>query len=77
MELWAPRWSADGRHILAFPRAADRLMLFDVKTQKWTELAKINVELGGVVSRGRLHLLFWQLHRQASRRRIPCSDQRP
>ncbi len=42
-ELWSPRWSRDGRHILAFSRAADRMMLFDVNTQKWTELAKIGV----------------------------------
>jgi len=42
-ELWSPRWSPDGRHILAFPRAGDRLMLFDLKTQNWTELAKIGV----------------------------------
>jgi Tol biopolymer transport system component len=42
-ELCSPRWSPDGRHILAFPRAGDRMMLFDLKTQKWTELAKINV----------------------------------
>lgn len=41
-EMWSPRWSLDGRWILAFPRAADRLMLFDVKSQKWTELAKIH-----------------------------------
>ena len=42
-ELWAPRWSRDGRYVLAFPRAADRLMLLDVKSQKWTELAKIGI----------------------------------
>jgi Tol biopolymer transport system component/DNA-binding winged helix-turn-helix (wHTH) protein len=39
-ELWSPRWSRDGRHIVALPRAGNRLMLFDVKTRKWTELAK-------------------------------------
>ena len=42
-ELWAPRWSPDGGHILAFSRTGDRLMLFDVKRQNWTELAKIGV----------------------------------
>ena len=41
-EMWSPRWSRDGRHILAFPRAADRLMLFDVNSQKWSELARIH-----------------------------------
>jgi Tol biopolymer transport system component/DNA-binding winged helix-turn-helix (wHTH) protein len=42
-ELWSPRWSRDGRHILALPRAGDRLLVFDVKTRNWTELAKIGV----------------------------------
>src|SRR5262249_10846324 len=42
-ELWSPRWSPDGGHILAIPRAGDRLLLFDVKTQRWTESAKIGV----------------------------------
>ncbi|HTG63004.1 MAG TPA: hypothetical protein VMG63_26825, partial [Terriglobia bacterium] len=42
-ELWCPRWSRDGRHIFAFSRSSDRIMLFDVNTQKWTELAKIGV----------------------------------
>ena len=39
-EMWSPRWSGDGRHIVAFSRAADRLMLFDVNGQKWTQIAK-------------------------------------
>jgi len=43
-ELWSPRWSRDGRRILALTRGAHRPMLFDSKTQKWTELAK----MGGV-----------------------------
>jgi Tol biopolymer transport system component len=42
-ELWCPRWSPDGRHIVAFSRSLDRIMLFDVNTQKWTELAKVGV----------------------------------
>ena len=42
-ELWSPRWSPDGRYILAISRARDRLMLFEVNSQKWAELAKISV----------------------------------
>jgi Tol biopolymer transport system component len=38
--LWSPRWSPDGRYIVATPQAADRLMLFDAKTQQWSELLK-------------------------------------
>jgi len=41
--LWSPRWSPDGRYILAISRARDRLMLFEVNSQKWAELAKISV----------------------------------
>ena len=40
-ELWWPNWSPDGRHIIAVPPAGERLMIFDVNTQKWTELARI------------------------------------
>lgn len=42
-ELWSPRWSRDGRHILALHRGQDGLFVFDAKTGKWTELAKISV----------------------------------
>ena len=31
---------AEHSHILAWSRASDRMMLFDIKTQDWTELAK-------------------------------------
>src|SRR5579863_6465937 len=37
-ELWCPRWSRNGRYILAISRA--QIMLFDVNTEKWSELAK-------------------------------------
>jgi dipeptidyl aminopeptidase/acylaminoacyl peptidase len=42
-ELWCPHWSRDGRQILATSRVEDRIMLFDINTQKWTELAKVGV----------------------------------
>jgi serine/threonine protein kinase/WD40 repeat protein len=42
-ELWSPRWSRDGRQILALPRDGRGLMLFDVRTQKWSSLAKMVV----------------------------------
>lgn len=37
--LYSPRWSPDGRHITAFSTDSKTLLLFDVQTQKWTELA--------------------------------------
>jgi Tol biopolymer transport system component/DNA-binding winged helix-turn-helix (wHTH) protein len=42
-ELWSPRWSRDGRHVLALPRSQDRLLVFDVKMRKWTTLAKVHM----------------------------------
>ncbi len=41
--LWSARWSPTGRYIAAFTQKGDRLMLFDFKTQKWSELAKASV----------------------------------
>ncbi len=38
--LWSPRWSPDGRYIIATSQASDRLMVFDQKTQQWSELLK-------------------------------------
>ncbi|MBV9297298.1 MAG: PD40 domain-containing protein, partial [Acidobacteriaceae bacterium] len=38
--LWSPRWSPNGRYILALSRNAESLMLFDFQTQAWSELAK-------------------------------------
>jgi Tol biopolymer transport system component len=43
-ELWDSRWSPDGHHILAKTKVGDWPMLFDVKTQKWTALAKIGID---------------------------------
>lgn len=36
---FSPRWSPDGRYISAFSADSTRLLLFDVKTQKWGEFA--------------------------------------
>jgi len=41
--LFSPRWSPDGQHIAAISLDSLKLMLFDLTTQKWTELAEIFV----------------------------------
>jgi Tol biopolymer transport system component len=41
--LYSPRWSPDGRYIAAIPLDSLKLMLFDLTSQKWTELARIFV----------------------------------
>ena len=41
--LYSPRWSPDGNYIAAIPLDSLKLLLFDLKTQKWTDLANIFV----------------------------------
>jgi serine/threonine protein kinase/Tol biopolymer transport system component len=36
--LYSPRWSPDGRYILALSSDSNRMVLFDVAAQKWTDL---------------------------------------
>jgi Tol biopolymer transport system component len=38
--LFQPRWSPDGRYIVAGVRSTLHLVLFDFQTQKWTELSQ-------------------------------------
>ena len=38
--LYSPRWSPDGRHISAFSADSKTLLLFDLETRKWSELAR-------------------------------------
>jgi len=40
-KLFSPHWSPDGRYIVALSSDSQKLMLFDFKTQKWAELARI------------------------------------
>ena len=37
--LYSPRWSPDGRYISAFSADSKTLLLFDSRSQKWTELS--------------------------------------
>jgi hypothetical protein len=36
--LWSPRWSPDGRHIVALPAEARGLRLYDADSGSWTDL---------------------------------------
>jgi Tol biopolymer transport system component len=38
--LFGPRWSANGRFVVATPIHPTKLVLFDFETQKWSELVK-------------------------------------
>jgi serine/threonine protein kinase/Tol biopolymer transport system component len=41
--LFSPRWSPDGRYLVAMPSNSRSLMLFDFALQKWEEIAKITM----------------------------------
>lgn len=41
--LFSPRWSPDGRYIVAMPTNSQSLVLFDSTTQKWSELVRRTV----------------------------------
>jgi Tol biopolymer transport system component len=41
--MYRPRWSSDGKNIVAQTLDSQKLMLFSVGTQKWTELATMGV----------------------------------
>ncbi len=40
--FFSPRWSPDGRYIVALTADSQKLMLFDFTNRKWTELASVN-----------------------------------
>ena len=44
--IYSPRWSPDGNYILGETSDTQKLMLFDVRTQKWTTLASPPGEIG-------------------------------
>jgi len=41
--LYSPRWSPDGRYIAALRVGSETLQILDLRTKRWTELAKIGV----------------------------------
>jgi Tol biopolymer transport system component len=41
--LFSPRWSPDGQYVVAMPADSQKVLLFDFRTQKWTELASLNI----------------------------------
>jgi tricorn protease-like protein len=44
-KIFAPRWSPDGRYIAAISLGNAKLVLYDVKNQKWTRVEK---DLGAI-----------------------------
>ena len=59
MGIFAPRWSPNGRYIVAITFDAKRLMLFDFKTHRWRSLFSGGGEIGYLAwSRNSSHVYF-------------------
>jgi Tol biopolymer transport system component len=75
--LYSPRWSPNGRYIAAISLDSLRLMLFDVATQKWSELAKIFVAYPNWSRDGRYLYFDGILDNRESFFRVPASGGKP
>ena len=40
--LFSPRWSPDGRYVVAMPPNSEKIVLYDFKTQKWSDLTNLS-----------------------------------
>jgi serine/threonine protein kinase/Tol biopolymer transport system component len=72
--LYSPRWSPDGRYIAAIPLDSLKLMLFDLSSQKWRELAKIFVAYPTWSRDGRYLYFDGILDNQEGYYRVQVSD---
>jgi Tol biopolymer transport system component/predicted Ser/Thr protein kinase len=69
--LFSPRWSPDGRYILAMPLSSSSFMLFDFQTGKWSELMKGNAAFPNWSRDGRyVYFLRWPKNLAVLRVRI-------
>ena len=58
--LYGARWSPDGRYIVAMPSDSLSLMLFDFRTQQWSQLAKVRAAFLNWSSDGQyVYFLRW------------------
>ena len=73
--LFAPRWSPDGRSISAMPIDSSSLMLFDLATQKWEEIAKITAAFP-VWSKTGEYIYFLHQQDQMSVMRVRIRDRK-
>jgi serine/threonine protein kinase/Tol biopolymer transport system component len=69
--LFSPRWSPDGRYILALPANSLGLVLFDFHTEKWSELLKVSIAFPNWSADGQyIYFLHWPDNPAALRVRI-------
>jgi len=73
--FFSPRWSPDGRYLVALPFASHSLMLFDFATQKWEEISKISLGFPNWSKNGD-YVYFLHGENQPSVMRIRIRDRR-
>ncbi len=71
--FFSPRWSPDGKHIAAIANDSDKLMLFDLARQQWSELARMWIGCPSWSHNGR-YLYFDSLGPEAAFYRVRISD---
>jgi serine/threonine protein kinase/Tol biopolymer transport system component len=75
--LYSPRWSPDGNHIAALKAGTEFLWLYDLKTQNWEELAKVEAAFPSWSADGN-HIYFDDIpfQRESSFFRIRIRDRK-
>jgi Tol biopolymer transport system component len=75
--FFSPRWSSDGGYIAGLDRKASNLQVFDLKTQRWTELtANGDVQFPSFSQDGRF-IYFLHTGREQGVFRIPVTGGKP
>jgi Tol biopolymer transport system component len=72
--LFSPRWSPNGRYLVAMPYDSSKLALFDFATQKWEALARISCSFPNW-SKNSDYVYFLQVD-QPSVMRVHVADKR-
>jgi eukaryotic-like serine/threonine-protein kinase len=73
--LYSPRWSPDGRYIAALRVGPEILLIFDVRTKKWTESTKIAVDFP-IWSRDSKYVYFDSAENAPNLYRVQIADRK-
>ena len=73
--LFSPRWSPDGRYVVAMPFHSRGLMLFDFAAQKWEEIAKVSAGFPNWSKTGE-HVYFLHWENQTTVMRVRVRDRK-
>lgn len=74
-DLFSPRWSPDGRYLVAMPSNSRSLMLFEFSSQKWEEIAKMSMGFPNWSKNGE-YIYFLHEEDQPSVMRIRIRDRK-